>query len=155
MALSDTRPPAHMVLATPLPPAAVLRRAACKPDNAEMWWPVTADPGFDGRRALRICAHCPVVRDCGQWAIANGVTEGIWGGMRPSALKRLVAGPRRATGISGEAAPRHYARRIVCRNGHPLEGGNVRVDRHGKRGCLTCHIGRQERRRAREAVMAS
>lgn len=66
--------------------------AACSPDVAEFFWPI---PGQNGgptiEAALKLCSRCPVVRDCGQWALDNNVTEGIWGGMRPGALARLVA----------------------------------------------------------------
>jgi WhiB family transcriptional regulator, redox-sensing transcriptional regulator len=94
MAVNLKRPPAYYMLAAALPRGGWLRRAACTPKAADAWWPVTAEPDRDGRRALRICSHCPVIRDCGQWAIDNDMTDGIWGGMRPAALRRLVESKR-------------------------------------------------------------
>lgn len=74
-----------------------VERARCTPAVAEMFWPL---PGQNGgpivEAALKMCSHCPVVRECGQWAIANKQTEGIWGGMRPGSLRKLVDGRRRA-----------------------------------------------------------
>lgn len=72
-----------------------VRRAACSPAVAEFFWPLpNQNDGPEIRAALEVCSHCPVVRECGQWAIDNRQTEGIWGGMRPGALRRLVAGGR-------------------------------------------------------------
>lgn len=31
------------------------------------------------------------------------------------------------------------AKRIYCKHGHPLCGGNLRIDRDGNRGCKTCN----------------
>lgn len=38
----------------------------------------------------------------------------------------------------GEAPSQVAARTGVCRNGHPLSGGNIRVRANGKRECRTC-----------------
>jgi WhiB family transcriptional regulator, redox-sensing transcriptional regulator len=35
------------------------------------------------RRAKRVCAVCPVTRECEAYAMDNRETEGIWGGKAP------------------------------------------------------------------------
>lgn len=71
-------------------------RAACSPAIAELFWPLKGQSVQSLEPALKTCSRCPVVRQCGQWAIDTHQTEGIWGGMRPAALQRLVAGRRAA-----------------------------------------------------------
>lgn len=69
--------------------------AACSPAVAELFWPLPqANNGSTIEAALKLCSHCRVVRECGQWAIDNHQVEGVWGGMRPTALRRLVEGRR-------------------------------------------------------------
>lgn len=44
-------------------------------------------------RAVEInCHHCPVITQCLAWAVANGVNDGVWGGLLPRERNRLVAG---------------------------------------------------------------
>lgn len=30
--------------------------------------------------AIKVCGGCPVVKECDQWAEANGIEHGVWGG---------------------------------------------------------------------------
>jgi len=84
-----------------------VERARCSPAVAEFFWPL---PGQSGgptvEAALKMCAHCPVVRECGQWAIDNNQTDGIWGGMRPGSLRRLVEGRRAAQAAAPPPEPK-------------------------------------------------
>jgi hypothetical protein len=53
-----------------------------------------ADPRLflDGRgyrKALRICADCPVWRECLEYALVNAIEDGIWGATTPP-LRRLM-----------------------------------------------------------------
>lgn len=134
--------------------------AACSPDVAEFFWPLPGrSSGPDIDAALKLCSRCPVVRDCGQWALDNHVTEGIWGGMRPGALQRLVAKRRQAERAEAPAHPRPgvqpgtkrggYRKRDTCRRQHPLTEDNVRLDGNGHQVCKTCDAYRERRRRAR------
>jgi len=56
----------------------------------------TADPdelfvrGAAQRRAVAICRHCPVVRECGADALDNQVEHGIWGGMTERQRRALL-----------------------------------------------------------------
>lgn len=76
-----------------IPPDSWLGKAACRPEIAELFWPLgkkhEALPA-EAEVALKVCSRCPAIRACGDWAIANGMQEGIWGGMRPDQLQRLV-----------------------------------------------------------------
>ncbi|MCF3119002.1 WhiB family transcriptional regulator [Streptomyces arenae] len=59
-----------------------LRRAACRNADPELFFPVGAQgPALrDVRAAKRICASCPVRRECLDWALTTGQTSGVWGG---------------------------------------------------------------------------
>ncbi|BBZ39855.1 transcriptional regulator WhiB4 [Mycobacterium conspicuum] len=56
----------------------------------------TSDPdelfvrGAAQRRAVAICRHCPVVRECGAEALDNQVEYGIWGGMTERQRRALL-----------------------------------------------------------------
>jgi WhiB family transcriptional regulator, redox-sensing transcriptional regulator len=53
-------------------------RAACRGADLEVFFPgrgESADP------AQRICAQCPVRQPCLDYAISNGIVDGIWGGL--------------------------------------------------------------------------
>jgi WhiB family redox-sensing transcriptional regulator len=56
----------------------------------------TADPdelfvrGAAQRKAVVICRHCPVVRECAADALDNQVEYGIWGGMTERQRRALL-----------------------------------------------------------------
>lgn len=63
-------------------PGAWVRDAACSPETAELFFPIT-DTGpaaADTARARAICARCPVRRQCQEDAETTGQRWGIWGG---------------------------------------------------------------------------
>jgi WhiB family redox-sensing transcriptional regulator len=80
------RPPVYYGIEIAMPPGAWLDRAECSPDTAELFWPVGEEPGL----AKQICRACPVIRECGRWALDNRITDGVWGGMGPGQLSRLA-----------------------------------------------------------------
>ncbi|WP_055702959.1 WhiB family transcriptional regulator [Streptomyces silaceus] len=59
-----------------------LRKAACRNADPELFFPVgEKGPALrDIRAAKRICARCPVKRECLDWALGTGQTSGVWGG---------------------------------------------------------------------------
>ena len=74
--------------------------AACRGRDPEWWFP---RPGSTGSQALRICAGCPVARDClaeqmdREGGIHHADRHGIWGGLSPRqryALARKGEGKR-------------------------------------------------------------
>jgi WhiB family redox-sensing transcriptional regulator len=64
-------------------------RAICRDESAELFFALgdkftnTDDPDSPQARqvteAKAVCARCPVIHDCRDWARATGMT-GIWGG---------------------------------------------------------------------------
>lgn len=45
--------------------------------------------GVSYARAKAICAACPVVQDCGEYAIRNGIEDGVYGGLSPNERARM------------------------------------------------------------------
>lgn len=56
-------------------------KAACADPSIdpEIFFPASRTP-IATLRARQICSTCPVVQQCGRWAIATKV-EGVWGGL--------------------------------------------------------------------------
>lgn len=54
------------------------RRAACASADPEVFYPA---PGDQATAAKAICATCPVVDECLQWALDHDETYGVWGGL--------------------------------------------------------------------------
>jgi hypothetical protein len=48
------------------------------------------------REAKVVCLRCPVIKECGEWAIANHEDHGVWGGMSERQRKEIRA-ERKAT----------------------------------------------------------
>lgn len=51
--------------------------------------------------AQRVCADCPVKTPCLEYALANGIDHGVWGGASERERRRIARRRRRA---SAEAA---------------------------------------------------
>ena len=43
--------------------------------------------------AKRLCAQCPVLKVCRDYALANEEEYGVWGGLSEAERKRLIRGP--------------------------------------------------------------
>lgn len=116
-------------------------RAACAGTDTETWF---AEGAPRGDLAV-MCAACPVVEDCREYAIERPWIAGTWGGT--TAPQRREIRRRRAAGLPDE--PENEPR---CRNGHVLDEANTyrRSDGRGIR-CRQCvrdywHV-RQARKR--------
>lgn len=48
-------------------------------------WDAIRGPRAD--RAARHCLDCPVMQDCGQYAVIAGEPDGVWGGMTATERK--------------------------------------------------------------------
>jgi WhiB family transcriptional regulator, redox-sensing transcriptional regulator len=73
------RQPRHPTPAPPAPPLAAWRdEAACRGTDLALFFP---DRGESAGPARQICASCPVRRPCLDYAIGQGITSGIWGGL--------------------------------------------------------------------------
>lgn len=100
-------------------------RAACRGVKApDVFFP---DTGTSPAPARAVCKGCPVAEECLQFALAEGIREGVWGGKTATERRRL-----RPT-----KAPRQVYQ--YCERGlHRLIGGNVIAREDGTRGCVRC-----------------
>ena len=59
--------------------------ASCRGLDTNLFFPpgTVGTSGAALNEIRRICESCPVQQACLQWAIAAGVTDGIWGGLTP------------------------------------------------------------------------
>ncbi len=73
-------------------------RAACKGKNPDVWhaWAegsvnraATELARRASQYALDVCAGCPVRQPCLDFAIRNGVLDGVWGGLMPVDRRKL------------------------------------------------------------------
>ncbi|WP_459251083.1 WhiB family transcriptional regulator [Streptomyces youssoufiensis] len=53
-------------------------QAACRETDPELFF--SDVPGTVGR-AVAVCDGCPVIQQCGTWALAQHIKEGVWGGL--------------------------------------------------------------------------
>lgn len=63
-----------------------LERAACASTDPDLF---TSKSPSCVAKAKDICKRCPVIEDCLEHAIDNGMSSGIWGGMTPTERTRL------------------------------------------------------------------
>ncbi|GII85139.1 hypothetical protein Ssi03_31290 [Sphaerisporangium siamense] len=70
---------------TILPAVSWLRRAACRGEDPELFFPISAKgPGhLQHERAKAVCRRCPVRVPCLDYALRTGQEHGIWGGTDP------------------------------------------------------------------------
>ncbi len=61
--------------------------SACRDKDADLFFPETAT---QERRALAICATCPVQTECLEYALEADVRYGVWGGMSEKQRRRLA-----------------------------------------------------------------
>lgn len=66
--------------------------AACRGIDTEMFF---SDAAADQNLAKSVCAGCPSVTECRQWAIDAHEKSGVWGGTTPAERTRIVQ--RRST----------------------------------------------------------
>lgn len=56
-------------------------RGACRDADPELFFPSRESSPAQVVAAKRICGGCPVLKQCGDYAVAAGERIGIWGGM--------------------------------------------------------------------------
>lgn len=64
----------------------------CREYPAETFFP---RDGVGVIAAQRICAECPVARECLEYALANHVDHGVWGGASERERRRIARERRR------------------------------------------------------------
>lgn len=64
---------------------------ACASVDPDLFFPISAAGKAAAQiaRAQRVCAGCRVRRECLDFALATGETEGIWGGTTPDERIRV------------------------------------------------------------------
>ncbi|CAN5814324.1 hypothetical protein BH18ACT6_BH18ACT6_25390 [soil metagenome] len=82
-----------------LDPPAWHRAAACRNADPDLFF---VGQGRSSREAKAICAVCPVIADCSEWALRQRHLQGVWAGMTPPEMaaerKRRRAAALRAPG---------------------------------------------------------
>lgn len=68
--------------------------AACRYEDPELFFPIREDGPWRRQieQARSVCNRCPVVGACGAWALRNGESDGMWGGMTPGERRTLRLG---------------------------------------------------------------
>lgn len=67
--------------------AAWMDDAACATSTVEFFPDGSASTDYKAARA--ICEICPVAADCLEYAIANDIDHGMWGGRTPTERRRI------------------------------------------------------------------
>lgn len=132
--------------------------AACLTADPELWY---IDKGGSADPALRVCASCPVLDACFEYAVDTAERFGVWGGMTERQRDRYRRGDdetrrrmlarrdrelerfRNPDATPDVVAPADAPR---CPNGHPLEAGNQVRNGHTPDGrqrwrCRACRLG--------------
>jgi WhiB family transcriptional regulator, redox-sensing transcriptional regulator len=89
---AETEPRSPFYFGCP-PPGPWAAEGACRGLEPEIFFPTRGEGVKD---ALAICATCLVVDPCRDYAVANFVKWGIWGGTTERARRRIRFAQRRA-----------------------------------------------------------
>jgi WhiB family redox-sensing transcriptional regulator len=78
-----------------------LSDAACRDVDPELFFPVgaTGPAVVQARRAKAVCRRCPVIQECGEWALGNREITGVWGGMDDEERRAERTARRRAAAV--------------------------------------------------------
>lgn len=60
--------------------------ARCAQVGGDEWHP---ESGGTTKWSKRICARCPVAAECLQYALDEGIAEGVWGGASAKERQRM------------------------------------------------------------------
>ncbi|MCU1617219.1 MAG: sle2 [Frankiales bacterium] len=65
--------------------------AECSKHDPEIWFPIgsTGPALLQIEEATAICRTCPVMQECGQWALGTGQEHGVSGGLSEGERRRL------------------------------------------------------------------
>lgn len=70
-----------------------MAQRACSPATADLFFE-RQESQIQVDRAKAICASCPVIQECLEYAIIHREREGIWGGKRPTERRKLWGAKR-------------------------------------------------------------
>lgn len=72
-------------------------QGACRDQDPELFFPVSVKLEA-AAEAIRVCASCPVWRQCRAYALANPLLVGVWGGLTEGQRRQIRQHtPRRGT----------------------------------------------------------
>ncbi|MGH9076969.1 MAG: WhiB family transcriptional regulator [Acidimicrobiales bacterium] len=69
------------------------QRAACRGVDPDIFYPVSEE---DAEEAKAICAGCPVLEACLEYALVNRERDGVWGGATERERRRIARQRRRS-----------------------------------------------------------
>jgi WhiB family redox-sensing transcriptional regulator len=100
-------------------------RGACRGEDPDLFFPVgSAGPALTQiAEAKAVCARCPVIGACLEWALSKPERSGVWGGMSEEERHKLHRG-----GSSDQAVRRAVLEREV--RSFQAEHGGERRSRH-------------------------
>jgi WhiB family transcriptional regulator, redox-sensing transcriptional regulator len=83
--------PDRSVMPADVPPRSWLDLAACRDVDPEIFFPISTTGAAVGHvhEAQAICARCPVIAECLDWAQRMGLGHGVWGGTTPEERRAL------------------------------------------------------------------
>lgn len=110
-------------------------RGLCAQTDPESFFP---EKGGSTREAKTICATCPVMAECLDYALDNDERFGIWGGLSERERRKVKAAMQAEAGIE-QAGPGHNATKTRCVNGHPFTPENTYERPSGGRTCRICN----------------
>ena len=90
---------------------------SCRQADPEIFF-VLPDESAD--QARMVCAQCPVIQECGDWAIATNQRYGIWGGMTRRERVKVATGGRpviltmRGCLLCGMAFMPKHCKQVYC-----------------------------------------
>lgn len=61
--------------------------ALCAQVDPEIFFP---EKGGGTHDAKRVCAGCPVIRECGEYALKHNERFGVWGGLSERARRKIA-----------------------------------------------------------------
>lgn len=63
--------------------------AACRHDGPTIYFPSPTQCGRIMTEAYKVCSTCPVRTACLEFALANNINYGVWGGVSEKGRKRI------------------------------------------------------------------
>ena len=104
--------------------------AACRGLDPELFVPARGD-SHTARNAQAVCATCPVAKQCLEYAIEVGETEGIWGGLSGRQLRQ-----ERQRRAGGRKVPKPGT--LLKPIEHGTDAAYHRHRAHGTAPCQSC-----------------
>ncbi|GAA2118093.1 WhiB family transcriptional regulator [Actinomadura napierensis] len=91
--------------------------ASCRSLDPDLFFPVADETVYADQIApiRRICAACPAVRPCLEWALTAGEPDGIWAGTTPGE-RRYIRAARTTAAALGHRRTRKSD--VACADDH-------------------------------------